>query len=77
MNADAHKNTFAHQALKQNMAGQGQRPNWILTWQVFFLPCLVVEFISCTFLNFVKCPGVLFCELRIFKMHFNILTDLI
>jgi len=22
--------------LKQNLAGQEQRPNWILTWQVFF-----------------------------------------
>jgi len=27
--------------LKQNLAGQEQRPNWILTWQVFFLPGLV------------------------------------
>jgi len=27
--------------LKQNLAGQEQRPNLILTWQVFFLPGLV------------------------------------
>jgi len=26
--------------LKQNLAGQEQRPNLILTWQVFFLPGL-------------------------------------